>query len=321
MPAPDNREPALSHQPGQPMVVVVSQAADASAAAMCDALAERAISHALVDPSQFEPAMILDVRLRKTGRWVGELRTRDNTIAIEEVSAIYYRAQQPWVREPGSNSSTGAVRQVVPGPRAHSRAVHARVALFGMLMSLPCRWVNFPCLSTDEHRLSSLTAAITSGFTLPPSLLATRRQAVNDFMTEAGENVLATPLVDPETGHPYSRPVLRTEYRHHPLDGFLFQAYVEHDRAVRVIVAGHRHFGFEGQHDLYSLTDIPPDITAATDQLMEATGLRYATLDFVVPPEGPWVLTRVDPNADWSWYATHFDLPIASALVDALVQD
>ncbi|WP_163510469.1 hypothetical protein [Fodinicola acaciae] len=320
----DNREPALSHVPGEPMVVVVGPAGDTDATAMCDALARRGISYAPVDPSQFEHSMHLDVRLRcdngDDGRWTGELRTIDHTIAVEDVSAIYYRPPRLWVREPGGNSITGPVRRMVPGPRALSREAHARVTLYGMLASLPCRWVNHPGRYTDEHRLPLLTAAANSGFRLPASLLANNRQGVTDFACKHGKNVLCVPLVDPEAGAAYSRPVLRAEYQHHRLDGFLFQEYVEREVNVHVIVAGNRLFAFRTHEDAYDLTTVTDEVASSIWDFQEDTGLGYTALDFAVPRDGPWVLTQIDPTAEWSWYAMQFDLPVADALVDALTK-
>lgn len=265
--------------------------------------------------------MILDVRLRCDGRWAGKLRTIDNTITVQDVSAIYYRAQQPWVREPGSNSITGPARQVVPGPRAQSRQAHARVAIYGMFASLPCRWVNHPNSYTDENRLSLLTAAIASGFTLPLSGLANQQHSVNNFLDAVGGNVLATPLVEPEVGSSHSRTALRSAHQNRRPEEFLYQRYAERELETRVIAVGRRLFGFRGSDDLYTLTDTPPEITVATNKYLERTGLRYVVLDFAVPRDGPWILTKADPAADWSWYATQFDLPIADALVDALIQN
>lgn len=317
----DNREPALSHAPGEPMVIVVGPAGDTDATAVCDALARRRVSYAPVDPSQFEHAMNLDVRLREDGTWSGELRTMDHTVAVEDVTAIYYRPPQLWVREPGGNSITGPERRMVAGPRALSREAHARVALYGMFASLPCRWVNHPGRYTDEYRLPLLTTAAASGFRLPASLLANGRQGVTDFASKHDKNVLCVPLVDPEVGAAYSRPVLRGEYRRHRLDGFLFQEYVEREISVHVIVAGCRLFAFRTFEDSYDLTNIPDDVATAIWDFQEDTGLRYAGLDFAVPRDGQWVLTQIDPTAEWSWYAMQFDLPIADALVDALTKD
>ena len=51
---------------------------------------------------------------------------------------------------------------------------------------------------------------------------------------------------------------------------------------------------------------------------MEALGLNYGALDFIVTPDGRHVFLEVNPAGEFMWLTRHPGLPIAEALADVL---
>jgi len=53
-------------------------------------------------------------------------------------------------------------------------------------------------------------------------------------------------------------------------------------------------------------------------KLMDALGLNYGALDFIVTPEGSHVFLEVNPSGEFMWLMHYPGLPIAEALADVL---
>jgi D-alanine-D-alanine ligase-like ATP-grasp enzyme len=51
---------------------------------------------------------------------------------------------------------------------------------------------------------------------------------------------------------------------------------------------------------------------------MDALGLNYGALDFIVTPEGRHVFLEVNPAGEFMWLMRYPGLPIAEALADVL---
>jgi len=63
---------------------------------------------------------------------------------------------------------------------------------------------------------------------------------------------------------------------------------------------------------------LPEDVEQKTLGLMDALGLNYGALDFIVTPAGDHVFLEVNPAGEFMWLMHHPGLPIADALADVL---
>ena len=52
--------------------------------------------------------------------------------------------------------------------------------------------------------------------------------------------------------------------------------------------------------------------------LLDSFALRFAALDFVVDPDGRWWFLECNPNGQWAWIEDETNMPITSAIADAL---
>jgi glutathione synthase/RimK-type ligase-like ATP-grasp enzyme len=49
-------------------------------------------------------------------------------------------------------------------------------------------------------------------------------------------------------------------------------------------------------------------------------GLLFGSLDFILTPSGEYVFLEINPVGEWGMLEKDLDLPIASAIADALLQ-
>jgi len=117
----------------------------------------------------------------------------------------------------------------------------------------------------------------------------------------------------------------------------IFQAYVPKRLEIRATVVGSRVFAAEihsqqtqrtrydwRRYDHYEtpyLAHILPDALARQCvRLVEALGLRYGAIDFVLTPDGRYVFLEINPNGQYLWVEEATGLPISDALCDLLLE-
>ncbi|BDI19823.1 hypothetical protein ANSO36C_56250 [Nostoc cf. commune SO-36] len=67
----------------------------------------------------------------------------------------------------------------------------------------------------------------------------------------------------------------------------------------------------------HQLTD---EIIRCLKAFMGKFGLLFGALDFIVTPSGEYVFLEINPLGEWGMLEKNLDLPIASAIADALLQ-
>jgi glutathione synthase/RimK-type ligase-like ATP-grasp enzyme len=53
---------------------------------------------------------------------------------------------------------------------------------------------------------------------------------------------------------------------------------------------------------------------------MDGLGLNYGAFDFVVTPDGDWVMLECNPAGQWLWLERETGIPIAAALAEFLTE-
>lgn len=67
----------------------------------------------------------------------------------------------------------------------------------------------------------------------------------------------------------------------------------------------------------YRVCDVPEDTADGLRGLLDAFGLHYAALDFLVNDKGDWYLVDVNPSGQWA-FVPELRAPITRALADLL---
>jgi D-alanine-D-alanine ligase-like ATP-grasp enzyme len=70
--------------------------------------------------------------------------------------------------------------------------------------------------------------------------------------------------------------------------------------------------------DAWQPYTLPEPVSERVLRLMDALGLNYGALDFIVTPQGRHVFLEVNPAGEFMWLMRHPGLPIAEALANVL---
>lgn len=106
---------------------MLAQQDDGEALYVSAALASRGVRVVWFDTAWCPSQAGVSARLARDG-WRGEITTRESTVRLDEITAVYYRQSQPF-----------SFSERLSGPERRFATVEARFGLGGLLMSLPAR--------------------------------------------------------------------------------------------------------------------------------------------------------------------------------------
>jgi ATP-grasp ribosomal peptide maturase len=317
----------------EPVVLVLGDAGDWSAAEVGKHLDARGVRWVLLDTADFPQRMSLDARLDTGyGGWRGEVAIDGQTLRLGEVTAVYYRKPRDFDLPEG-----------LSGPERRFSHAQARVGLGGVLASLPVRWLSHPSALADaEYKPRQLALLRQAGLVTPPTLVTNDPAAVRAFAAAQGDLVvkpLAEPIVWEGGGESvvFTRRLVAEDLD--TLDGVdttahLFQAWQEKrcecrvmavgmDRLFAVAIhAGSSESSVDWRSDYaslrYEVIETPEHVRAGIARYLRAASLAYSAFDFVVTPDGQWVVLEANGSGMWGWLAEECGLPIAEAIADEL---
>src|SRR6266545_1038485 len=190
-------------------VLVLAERTDTTADLVVRELNERGAVVFRCDIAEFPATLSLSGYLDPGDtRWRGRLRTAHRAVALEDITGVYFRRPTAF-RLPEDMSA--AERRFA--------AMEAKMGLGGVLMSLPCRWVNHPSRIADaEYKPLQLVAAARAGLRVPATVITNDPSAAWDFAAPGGPVVyktLASPAV-PDGDH--LRLIYTTAVDHERLD-------------------------------------------------------------------------------------------------------
>jgi hypothetical protein len=275
----------------------------------------------------------MDVRLGPDG-WDGVLSNSHREVALSRVRSVYYRHPSHFVLPDG-----------LSGPERRHAAAEARCGVGGVLASLEVPWVNPPTGESDALKPRQLAVARRCGLAVPAAQVTNSPAAVRDFAGTVGgplasKTLAAAALV--ESGRlclSYTRKLELAELA--DLDGVrttahLFEEYLDKAWEARVTVVGERvfavgiHAGSEAARidwraDYgsleYEIVEPPAGVVAGMSRFLRAFGLSFGAFDFVVRPDGVWVMLECNPFGQYGWLEDALDLPITRALADLLAAE
>lgn len=314
------------------VLVLTRPILDATADLVIAELSERGVPVHRLNPGDFPEDLAMTARIGPgEENWRGIWRGRHRDLRLEAVTAVYYRRPGPFRLHPNLSSED-----------ARWAAEEARGGLGGVLTSLDCRWVNHP------HRNAiagfapvALATASRCGLRVPRTVITNDPAEARDFIRSQPDEVAAYKSIaaagprDHE-GHAYAVWTSRIHADEITEDvartAHLFQEWVTKAYEVRVTGVGTRLFAaeihagsgaaridFRRDYDslAYKLCDVPDAIAGGVRRLMDAFGLRYVALDFLVNHSGIWHLVDVNPGGQFGFVPELCD-PITRALADEL---
>lgn len=277
---------------------------------------------------------------------VGDSRPRgwivgpQGELALEEISAVYYRRSQVGGRIPADLDP----QLRAPSIEESRRVVHGLMAMLqaGGVFVLDRLEV------VRRAQLKSLQLALARrvGLEVPRTLVSNDPTAVRAFAARNPEGIItkmmASFAVLDEGGREqvvFTNPVSEEDLE--DLEGLslcpmTFQERLTKAVELRVTVVGDQVMAASidsqslprAQEDwrregaafaqAWQRYELPPAVHAGTLALMDALGLNYGAFDFVVTPQGRHVFLEVNPAGEYMWLLETPGLPIDEAVADLL---
>jgi ATP-grasp ribosomal peptide maturase len=304
-------------------VLVLTQQFDPTADLVVAELAGRGVEVFRADTGEFPHRLRLSARL-DTG-WAGSLVTDWRTVALEDITAVYFR-----------RPSHFQLDRAMSDDEWWWASEEARFGLGGVLAALDCRWISHPeAIATAEYKPLQLAAARRAGLAVPRTLITNDPAQARRFVAGLPDGAVYKAL----SGAPGALSLPTTRVRAADLDAgvgataHLFQEWIIKDYEVRLTVVGHRMFAvridatspaartdFRSDYAnlAYSVVDIPRQVQAGVAALMRRFGLAYAAVDLLVSG-GRHYFIDLNPNGQWAFVARPTRLPIAAAIADELL--
>lgn len=250
---------------------------------------------------------------------------------LSDIRSVWYRNPTGFVLPDGMSATE----------RRHAES-EARAGLGGVLSSLDVLWCNHPARQSDTTKPRQLDVARRCGLGVPDSLVTNRPDDVRLFAREiggplAGKTLAASLRI--ESGRlqmAYTRRVVPADLA--DLDGVnvtahLFQEFLPKSMEARITVVGKRVFAAAIHADSeaaqvdwrsdyeslrYSVVEPPGAVRTGILAFLKSFGLAFGAFDFVITPDGRWIMLECNPAGAYGWLEDALALPITSALADLL---
>jgi glutathione synthase/RimK-type ligase-like ATP-grasp enzyme len=318
------------------MILVITQPGDTHADLVRDKLRDRGRTVVYFDHAEFPKEAEISVAYSK-GQCRRTIRTRTQTIHLNEVTAAWHRRPRP----PRFDE------HITDEPSRAYVLAESKEFLLDLWSSLECLRVPGPIAvyRAAERKASQLVLAGELGFELPPTLFTNSPTELLEFYRAHDGNIISklpSAIFHKEIfGRDFTRfteviPRRDVGYassvRYSPM---IFQAYVEKKLELRVTVVGDQIFTAEihsqsTNHTIYDWRkydhgstpykkhQLPIELEEKCRALVKKLGLCYGTLDFVLTPEGRYVFLEINPNGQFLWIEQNTGMPISDAICDLL---
>lgn len=310
-------------------VLILSSPEDAHAVRVAQHLSEWDASVAYW---KFEP-FVHDCKLEfvtDEGKRVFRFNQDGRSIDVSSFDSI-------WFRRPGAPQSKRFFQpwvSAVVETEAHN-------ALYGMLYSMPCLWVNYPARDAAASlKLFQLEVAKTLGISVPETIVTNDPEFARAFYEKHKGQVIYKLVTEksnfflPQFEFPHGIPTLPVrevdlahldQVRHAP---HLFQQKIEKNADIRVTVIGKKLFAFHiesqsgsGKLDWRTDYDVPMRVCELPDhlsekclQLLRRLGLNYGAIDFCLDTEGRYVFLEINPAGQYMWLENLTKVPLSKEL-------
>ena len=322
----------LEPDPTANTVLVLTDPSDTTADLVVKELDHRGAQVFRADTGDFP--LSLHVSAWFDGSWRGEIHGPDGSVDLREIRSVYVRRPTRFTFPP---SMTDAEERFA--------AREARRGIGGLLMSLPCSWVNHPSREADaeykplpaRHRRRVRAGRAAHRDHQRPRR---RRQARAHLGSSVVYKTFASATVadGQQVKLIYTNPVTASDMADSrvALTAHQFQQRVPKVRDVRATVVGKRVFAANILVDddtpgglldwradynalLYEPVSLPDSVESSLLAMTERLGLSFAAADFVVTADDQHYFIDLNPSGQWGWIQEATGLPIAAAIAAHLM--
>jgi ATP-grasp ribosomal peptide maturase len=313
-------------------VVVLTAPEDTTADLVVKELDQRGARVFRVDLGDFP--LSLSVSAWFDGSWRGEMRTDDGSVNFGDIRSVYVRRPTAFVFP---ESMTDSERRFATR--------ESRRGIGGLLMALPCSWVNHPSKAADaEYKPYQYTTATQCGLDVPRTVITNVPANAREHSAHLGSEIVYKTLASASVvdGQKvklvYTHPIEEADLADSriSLTASQFQQRIPKVRDVRATVVGRRVFAANIVADTdgglldwrsdyaalrYEQVSLPPRVESSLLTMTERLGLVFAAADFVVTADDRHYLVDLNPSGQWGWIQEATGLPIAAAIAAQLTGD
>lgn len=300
-------------------VLVMTDAEDYTSDLVVSALQERGMTVVRLDPGAGPIRM--EVTLARSG-WRDSVGDEHRVIDLREVVSVLWR----WPTPPAGNPD------ITDLARREWAAREDTAALYGVLKTLPVRWVNHPDRrEAANSKPGQLIVAAASGFAVPDTILTTRGDAVRAWAH--GRDVLYKAFYAQAADE--NEMVIATRVRSADLPTELGAASTFQEiivgQSIRVTVIGEQTFAvaISGTDELdwrpvsnqltFSPIQVPQEVVTRIHAFMRHYGLEYGAMDFIrSAATEQWIFLENNPSGMYGFVEIQSGLEITAAIADRL---
>ncbi|HEX8824272.1 MAG TPA: MvdD family ATP-grasp ribosomal peptide maturase [Archangium sp.] len=315
-------------------ILIVTRSKDNTAPVLVTrALEERGERVYRFDTDLFPTQLQLVLDEAGDGRLVGPA----GVLALSEITSVWYRR----------NETGGGIPQDLEPQLRRPSVEESHRVVYGLLASLGVFTVDrLDRVRWAENKPLQLKLARSLGLEVPRTLMTNDPEAVRAFAASCPQGVVTKMMTafavhdEQKREHVvFTTPLGTSELE--DLEGLdlcpmTFQELVPKALELRVTVVGERVMAaaidsqalpgsrYDWRREGLALIDawrayeFPEPVRVRTLKLMDALGLNYGALDFIVTPEGRHVFLEINPAGEFTWLTRNPGLPIHEALADVL---
>jgi glutathione synthase/RimK-type ligase-like ATP-grasp enzyme len=301
-------------------VLVLTDAADYTADLIVADLQARGVLVARFDPGA-GPTRIEATLAR--GHWRDGFGDEHRVIDLGTVTSVLWR----WPNMPAGHPE-------INDPARRSWAAREDMAaVFGVIKSLPVRWINHPDLAAAANcKPGQLVTAGGCGLTVPDTIVTTSGHAVRRWAR--GRDVLLKAFHAQGCDEDAMVVATRVDPTEIPEElgvSCLFQEVIP-GTPVRLTVVGNETFAVAitgtkeldwrpEQHRLtFTPVAIPPNVLTGGREFMRRYRLEYGAFDFIATSKDAWTFLEINPTGMYGFVEIQSGLRITAAIADRLCE-
>jgi len=200
-------------------------------------------------------------------------------------------------------------------------------------------------INAAHNKLRQLRVACEVGFLIPQTLVTNKAEAVREFFQQVNGKMVAKLLtalsrsIEPTSFFLYTSTVKEEDLldaeslRYCPM---VFQEQIPKQLELRVVYVNGNVFVGSLNASVYAASKVdwrrpgvetsawehhklPDELIDRLKAFMSKLGLLFGACDFILTPSGEYVFLEINPQGEWGMLEKDLDLPISSAIADALI--
>lgn len=304
---------------------------------VAQALSKKGVKPIRLDTDKF-PQQVQLVAHFDESRSYHTIEYGNYSISTEQVQAVWMRR----IWEPELSSQLA--------PKFREACVReSKATLDGFWDSLrEARWVDdLERINYANNKLRQLRIASEVGFVIPQTLVTNKAESAREFFQQVKGKMVSKLLtalsrsMEANSSLFLYTSIVKKEdledaesLRYCPM---IFQEQIPKQQELRVVYVDGNVFVGALNADVYAAAKVdwrkpgvevgawqhhqlPDEIVHRLKAFMGRFGLLFGALDFILTPSGEYVFLEINPVGEWGMLEKDLDLPIASAIADALLQ-